>query len=72
MTVHVDTARHNHQAGGVQRFVRPSRRIRRRRDDPALFDPQVEDFAVDAVARIVDRAIFNAEECHQEFTIIKD
>ena len=56
VAVHVDPARHHHQSGGIERAVRPSMPVRRRRDDLAVADPEIVDLAVNAASRVVNVA----------------
>ena len=62
VTVHVDAAGHDDQAGGVERPVRPDLGIRRRVDDLPVTNPDIAALAVDAVNRVVDSAPRNLEE----------
>src|SRR5207253_4186875 len=61
MTVHIDAARHYHQARRIQRPRRPHSRIAWRLDDLVAADPQVFHLAVDTVGRVIDVAARDEE-----------
>src|SRR4030095_14893887 len=62
VTVHVDAARHDYQAGGVDRFVRADVRIRRWVDNLAVTDPDIAALPVYAVDGVVDVSPGNLQE----------
>ena len=65
MAMHVHTARHDHIAGRVQYSVGSYGWIRGRRNHAPVFDPDVADFSVDAVFRVVKRSTANEQLGHR-------
>ena len=52
--MHVDTAGHHHQAGGIDDPARPHIGIRRRRHDLAAGDPEIADLPIDPIGGVVN------------------
>ncbi|GBD36198.1 hypothetical protein HRbin36_01319 [bacterium HR36] len=57
--VHIHTTRHDDKAGGIHNAVGFEMRIGGRRDDFSILDPQVADFPVHAISRVVHLALGN-------------
>jgi hypothetical protein len=62
--VDVHTPRHDDQTSSIERAVGAKLRIGRRCDDAAILNPQVADFAVDTVGRVVHRSVSDANQRH--------
>ncbi len=57
VAVHVDAARHHDHAASIDLAIGANGRIARRGDDLAVGNPQIAHFAIDAVGRVVKRAL---------------
>jgi len=62
VTVHVDAARHHHQALGIDHTHRLYGQIARRLDHLSVGNPKIAHLAIDTVCRIVERSISNFDE----------
>jgi hypothetical protein len=51
--VHVDPARHDNETAGVDHSCGPTRGIRWGRHELALGNPQIADYSINAVSRII-------------------
>ena len=64
VAVDVDAAWHDDESGGVDRLRGANLGISGRRDDPAVFDPEIAHLPVDAVGWVVELAVGDAGEGH--------
>ena len=66
MAMHINAARHNDPTGGVDNFFRKNIRLNGGGNNFAIFDPDISDFAVDAIGWVVNFPALNSCDRHRD------
>ncbi len=68
VTVHVDAARHHNHACGIDHPHSTNGRILRSGHHATMLHPEIPDFAIDSVGRIINPAIYHTDQRHWFFS----